>query len=80
MTAALATDAMVLGATPGPTGVRVDQVAPPARTVPHPAGEFPKPTPNIRGPDAILDGHPGGVHPLGRYGIDAGAVKAVMDG
>lgn len=29
MTAALATDAMVLGATPGPTGVRVDQVAPP---------------------------------------------------
>ena len=79
MTAALATDAMVLGATTAlPAFVWIKWR--PARTVPHPAGEFPKPTLDIRGPDAVLDGHPGGVHPLGRYGIDAGAAKVVMDG
>ncbi len=63
VTAALATGVMVLGATTGPTGVLVAQVAPPARTVPRPAGEFPKPKPDVRWPDVILDGHPGGVHP-----------------
>ena len=62
VTAALATDVMVLTATTEPTGVRVDQVAPPARTVPHPAGEFPKPTPDVRGPDDVLDGHSSGGH------------------
>ena len=81
MTAALATDAMVLGATTGPTGVRVDQVAPPHAQYLTPPESSQSLRPIFAGLTlSLMVTRAASTHPLGRYGIDARAVKAVMDG